>query len=228
MAKFEGFGKDLPKFLAELEKNNRKAWFDANKERYEESVLEPARAFVRAMEPRLRRISKHIVASDKKAGGSLMRIYRDTRFGKDKRPYNEHVSMVFWHDAGKKVAAPGFYLRITSKGATGGTGLWHPDTKFVGSVRDHIVDNPKAWTRARNEAVKALGPLAGESLKRPPRGYDPEHPLVEDLKRKDFVAFADMPKKTLLAANFPDELAKRYRESKKLVKFLCDALDLDF
>lgn len=226
MADFTGLGADLIKFLAELEKNNRKEWFAANKARYEESVREPARALVRAMEPRVRRISKHIVANDSKVGGSMMRIFRDTRFSKDKRPYNEHVSMVFRHDVGKGVAAPGFYLRITSKGATAGTGIWQPDTPAVGRIRDHIVAQPKAWTRARDEAIAAFGPLAGESLKRPPRGYDADHALVEDLKRKDFVAFADLSKKDVLAKDFPDRLGERYRSSKKLLKFLCDALDL--
>ena len=112
MNEFQGFPKDLFKFFDELKANNNRDWFQAHKEDYAERVQEPARAFIRAIAPRLSKISPHIVADDRKVGGSMMRIHRDVRFSKDKRPYDPRVAMRFMHEVAKKKPAPGFYIRI--------------------------------------------------------------------------------------------------------------------
>ena len=108
--------------------------------------------------------------------------------------------------------------------------IWRPDTEFVGSIRDHIVAQPKAWKSATGaKALRdAFGGLAGESLKRPPRGYDADHPFVEDLKRKDFVAFCEWKTTAVTKADFPATVAKTYAASNKFMAFLCDALGLPF
>ena len=224
------FTKDLTRFLADLGKHNDKEWFAENKARYEESYLEPAREFIRAMEPRLAKISKHLTADDRKSGGSMMRIYRDVRFGKDKRPYNEHLSMVFHHAVGKKVPAPGYYLRITAEGATLGAGIWQPETAAVAKIREHIVKSGAAWKKARDDAAqkRAWGKLVGESLKRPPRGFDAEHPLIEDLKRKDFVLFREVSAASVSRKDFADKTAEAYAKAKPLMRFVCKSLDLPF
>ena len=224
------FSRKTTKFLGELEKNNNRDWFNANKDRYEEDVLEPALAFIRAMQPRLAKISKHITAVDKKSGGSLLRIYRDVRFSKDKRPYNTHVSMRFMHEKAKKTPAPGFYVRLQPDAVFLGTGLWQPDPPALAKVRKKIVADPKAWKSARDAKAfrDAFGELDGESLKRPPKGFDPEHPFVEDLKRKDFVGFAKWKVSAATKADFPDAVAKAWKGSNKLMTFLCGALKLPY
>ena len=224
------FTKDLVAFLGDLERHNKKTWFQANKARYEESVLEPCLELVRAMAPRLKMISKHLVADDRKSGGSMARIYRDVRFSKDKSPYNTHVTMIFHHDAGKKVVAPGYYLRISSKEARLGAGIWQPDSSNAGMIRNRIVAKPKEWTVAVGDSAfkKHWKGLDGESLKRPPRGFDPDHPMVEDLKRKDFISFTDLKTSALVRKDFPDLVAERYRSARNLVRFVCRALDLPF
>ena len=217
-------------FLADLEKNNNKAWFDKNKDRFEEDAREPFRALIRELEPRLHKISPHILASDKKVGGAMMRINRDVRFSKDKRPYDPRLAARFVHDSADKRGAPGFYLRVDHKGCWVGTGIWQPDTPFVKQIRDHIVAEPKAWKSAVSAKAfrDTFGDLDGESLKRPPKGYDPEHPLVEDLKRKDFVGFAEWKANKATGKTFVTDLAKAYRSSNKLMAFLCDALKLPY
>ena len=94
------FGPGLLRFLRELEANNSREWFQPNKERYEAEVREPGLVFIRVMERHLRRISPHIVASDRKVGGSMMRIHRDVRFSRDKRPYKTNLGIQFRHEAG--------------------------------------------------------------------------------------------------------------------------------
>ncbi len=224
------FTKNLVAFLRDLERHNDRDWFQANKGRYEADVREPALEFIRAMAPRLRKLSKHLVADDKKVGGSLMRIHRDVRFGKDKRPFNTHVSMIFHHSAGRKAAAPGFYVRITTEEIQIGTGLWQPDTASANLIRERIASRSKEWVAARDDPAfrKVWQGLDGESLKRPPRGFDPTHPLVEDLKRKDFVSFTELKPSSLARKDFPDRVAERYQASTKLMRFLSKALDLPY
>ena len=217
-------------FLKDLENNNSRDWFLANKARYEQDALGPFLDFIRAMRPRLEKLSSHILASDKKVGGAMMRLNRDVRFSKDKTPYAPRLAARFMHDQGKKGGAPGYYVNIDARGCTLGTGIWRPDTKFVGSIRDHIVKEPKAWKSATGAKAfrDAFGDLAGESLKRPPRGYDAEHPLVEDLKRKDFVAFCEWKASAVTKEGFDKAAAKAYAASNRFMAFLCDALKLPF
>ena len=227
---FQGFPKDLSGFLSELAKNNDKAWFDANKPRFAESVQQPMFAFMEALSPRMAKISASIVIDPKKSGGSMQRIFRDTRFSKDKSPYHTHVAAIFRHEVGKKVPAPGFYLRIDTSKVTVGSGIWQPEGAAVLAIRTAIVDDAKRWQRLRKDAKfrELFGELQGESLKRPPKGFDPEHPHVEDLKRKDFVGFRDMKLGELCKPSFLDEVERSYRASKSLMKFLCDALEIPF
>ena len=91
MVGFEGFPKTCIPFLRQLAKNNQRLWFNDNKHRYETAVREPALAFIESMGPELKKLSPHFRASAKKVGGSLMRVYRDTRFARDKTPYKTNV-----------------------------------------------------------------------------------------------------------------------------------------
>ena len=217
-------------FLRDLEANNDRDWFKANKSRYEADASEPMREFIRAMQPRLKKISPHIVADDKKVGGAMMRIHRDTRFSKDKRPYNTFLAARFGHEVGKEAGSLGFYVKLTAQGCTLGAGIWHPDTPLLVRIREAIVAKPKVWKAARDAKAfrDVFGALQGESLKRPPRGFDPEHPHVEDLKRKDFVGFRRIGLQEIQKPGFLVEVDKAYRGSKPLMVFLCDALDLSF
>jgi len=228
--KFSGFSKTLTGFLEDLERNNHREWFQAHKDDYVERVQEPALAFVRAIAPRLTKISPHIVADDRKVGGSMMRINRDVRFSKDKRPYAPRVAMRFMHEVGKKQPAPGFYIRINPDDIHLGTGIWHPETPVLEKIRRHIVLNEKSWVKIRDAKRfrDAWGDLAGERLKRPPRGYPPDHPLVEDLKRKDFVAFCVWKSSVLTKKDFLTRVVDTYQTSTPFMRFLCEALSLPF
>ncbi|MGI9257968.1 MAG: DUF2461 domain-containing protein, partial [Gammaproteobacteria bacterium] len=129
---FAGFPAQTAKFLTELANNNARDWFNVNKQRYEDHVLEPALTFINAMEPRIEKISPHFLAVAKRTGGSLMRVYRDTRFSKDKTPYKTNIGIQFRHELGKDVHAPGFYLHIQPKNCFLGAGIWRPDSDALG------------------------------------------------------------------------------------------------
>ena len=130
---------ELTKFLRQLAKNNNREWFQKNKERYEGEVRDPLLRFVEAFGPRLQKISPHFVADPKKMGGSLFRIYRDTRFSRDKSPYKTFCGVQFRHERAKDVHAPGFYLHIQPDEVFVGVGLWHPEGDTLRLIRDAIV-----------------------------------------------------------------------------------------
>ena len=216
-------------FLRDLEKNNNRDWFRDNKGRYEEYVKDAALRFISDFGPHLKAISPHFLAIPKASGGSLFRIYRDVRFSKDKSPYKTHVGIQFRHETSRDAHAPGFYLHIQPTGTFVGVGMWHPDAASLARIRQHLQDDPRGWKRVvSGKRFRADWRLEGGTLKRPPRGVDPEHPLIEDLKRKDFIAVTRLTQKDLLAADFPRVFGTLCRGGSPLVRYLCEAVGAAF
>ncbi len=220
-------GPGLFSFLSELEENNNRTWFEANKARYESEVKGPLLGFIGEFGTRLQEISPHFVADARPSGGSLFRIYRDIRFSKDKTPYKTQAGMHFRHDVGREVHGPGFYLHLEPGEVFGGVGIWHPDSKTLGKVRDATVAKPKQWQKIVNDKqFTADYRLEGESLARPPKGYDPDHPLIDDLKRKDFVATRRLAESDALADDFVDRYVNLCRGAGPFAQFLTEAVGL--
>ncbi len=216
-------------FLTDLKRNNDREWFRENRDRYDADVKEPALRFVAAFSGPLRKISPHFVADPRPVGGSLFRIHRDTRFSRDKSPYKVHVGIHFRHARGKDVHAPGFYLHLEPGNVFLGAGIWHPETKTLLRIREAIVDDPARWKRiSKAKRFRDAFELAGDSLKRPPRGFDPEHPLVEDLRRKDFIAVRNLSQKEACSPGFTNRVADGFRTAGPFVRFLTEALDLEY
>ena len=226
---FDGFSTETVRFLRELAANNNRPWFNANKHRYEKLVLDPAFDFICAMGPRLERVSPHFTAIPRRVGGSLMRVYRDTRFSRDKTPYKNNIGIQFRHELGKDVHAPGYYVHIEPDSCFLGVGLWHPPSGPLGMIRDRIVETPDAWLAARDDSgFRRRFELTGDSLKRPPRGYPPDHPCVVDLKRKDFIAMAQFDVENVDDTAFADRVAEDFASAGPFMAFLCKALQLQY
>lgn len=230
------------KFLRDLKRNNNREWFEKNKPRYEAEVKQPCLRFIAELDAPLKKISAEYVANPKPVGGSLFRIYRDTRFSGDKTPYKTHAGMTFYHqatraavrgDAGNagfgRLDAPVFYLHLEPGQCFIGGGLWHPQPDTVKRVRNFMLSNPASWKKAtRGAAFRKVFEMDGESLSRPPQGYDPQHELIEDLKRKDFVATASLTEAQLCAPDAMKTVLKHYAQTAPMIDWLCGALDLDF
>ncbi|MBI5430479.1 MAG: DUF2461 domain-containing protein [Nitrosomonadales bacterium] len=217
------------KFLDELENNNNRAWFEDNKPRYESLVREPALEFIGAMDPVLKTFAPHFRAEPRKVGGSLMRVFRDTRFSRDKTPYKTNIGIQFRHELGKDVHAPGFYVHVATDECFFGVGCWHPDPDALGKLRDFVANKPEKWFAARDDKkFAAQWTLSGDSLTRPPRGYDANHPAIADIKRKDFVALAPLSIKEITGTGLVKLAGKRFAETAPLMKFLCEALKVSY
>jgi uncharacterized protein (TIGR02453 family) len=212
------------RFLAELKRNNRREWFMVNCERYESALREPFLRFISDFGPRLSKISRFFLADPRPSGGSLFRIYRDTRFSKDKSPYKTHAAAHFRHRAeGKDVHAPGFYLHLEPRGCFAAAGLWRPDGPAVAKVRKAIVESPAAWRKVRKTLT-----IEGESLVRPPKGFEPTHPFLEDLKRKDFVTSVRFSDRQITSPRFLSDFTAACKKMSPLVKFTTEALGLSW
>src|SRR5262245_20362515 len=209
------------RFLRELAAHNERPWFEANKARYLADVRDPLLRFVAAVGPKLKAVSRQIVADPRPAGGSLFRIHRDVRFSKDKSPYKTHAAMSFRHADARERPAPGFYLHLAPGDVFAGAGLWHAEPEAVKQVRDAIVASPERWAKV----VKAcrLGEEE-DTLKRAPRGYDPEHRFVADLRRQSFTTGLRFTQAQACAKDFPERFARACRKAEPLMAFLARAV----
>lgn len=226
---FGGFPETTIGFLTELANNNNRDWFNDNKPRYEATVLAPAMDFIHAMAEPLSRISTHYTALPKRGGGSLMRVYRDVRFSRDKRPYKTNIGIQFRHEAGADVHAPGFYVHVAPREVFVGVGAWHPDPSALARIRSRIAERPDEWQRARDaRAFRRCFALGGDSLKRPPRGFDAAHPFIEDLQRKDFLGMRSLDELAACDPDFFADTVQSFRAAAPFMAFLCAALDLPF
>ena len=216
-------------FLDELAANNDRAWFDANKARYEALVREPALDFIEAMEPELARFAPRFRADVRKMGGSLMRVFRDVRFARDKTPFKTNIGIQFRHELAKDVHAPGFYLHVANDECFLAAGCWHPEADALGKIRDHVAVKPKRWFAVRDQpAFAAHWALWGDRLSRPPRGYAADHPAIDDLKRKDFIVLADLSPDEVTGAGLVKLASDQFTVAAPFMKFLCDAVQVAY
>ena len=191
-------------------------------------MLAPALAFISAMAEPLGEFAPEFLAVPKRSGGSLMRVYRDVRFSKDKRPYKTNLGIQFRHRLAKDVHAPGYYFHLEPGRAFLGAGCWRPAGPALRAIREFLSDNPRGWAKARDGAARQGFALAGESLVRPPRGFDADHPAIEDLKRKDFILMRELDPSDLTGPDAVDRIAGDCRAATPFVSYLCAALDVPF
>ena len=217
------FQPDLVEFLQQLKRHNNREWFARNKDRYQQAAVEPAMRFISGFAPHLEKLTPHLIADASPTRGSLFRIYKDTRFSSDKSPYKTHIGIHFSHEVGKDAHAPLFYLHLEPDGCFVAAGVWHPDTPALTRIRTAIVAQPEQWKKATRRLE-----LEGASLARPPKGFCAEHPLIEDLKRKDFVSSVALSEEQVCGSTFMKEFTSACRTMKPLVEFTTKALGLKF
>jgi len=219
------FSQQTFRFLRDLAANNDRAWFAANKSRYDDHVKGPALALIEDFAPRLKKISPRFAATPR----SLYRLHRDTRFSKDKSPFKAYAGIHFRHERAKDAHAPGFYLHLEPGSVFAGVGIWHPESDALRRIREHIVERPDAWKRAsRAKGFTSTFELEGDRLTRPPKGFDPSSPLIEDLKWKDYIGVATLDERFVRSEALPAALAETFAAGTPLMRFLCEALDVSF
>ena len=172
---FSGFPEKTVSFLCGLAAHNDREWFAAHKKEYETEVLEPAKAFVRAMGERLRRLSPQIKA-EPRTDGSLFRLYRDTRFSPDKSPYKTNLGIFFWEGGGPRMDCPGYYFHLEPPNLMLGGGLYIIPRPLLERYRRAVADaeyGPGLAAIVKKLTARPGYTLGGEHYKRVPPGYDP-------------------------------------------------------
>jgi uncharacterized protein (TIGR02453 family) len=220
MPKEAHFNRALFQFLVDLRFNNERPWFNANKERYEAQLKRPFLRFIEALGPRLAKVNPAYVAEPR----SFFRIYRDTRFAKDKTPYKTHAAAQFRHHAATgDVHAPGFYLHLEPGDCWMGGGIWMPEPEPLKAIRTRIAKKPPAWMALKKSKLKWWDE---DQLKRPPKGFDPEHALIGDIKRRSFITWVNFTDTQVCAPDFLDRFVVGLKKVDPLVRFLCSAMGL--
>lgn len=230
MESFPGFPKELYTFLNDLAAHNDRNWFNENKDRYLRYAKEPTIQFILAMKERLESISSSYVADTRANGGSMFRIYRDTRFAKDKSPYKENIGCQFRHSAGKDAHAPGFYIHLQPNENFVGGGIWRPPSPVLNKIRSGMDSKQDEWMRVK-EFIAQSGIFAfghGDSLKRPPRGFSADHPLIDDLKLRTFFAGRSFKNGEVTSPEFIDRVVDTFQDIVPMMRFINEALGLSF
>lgn len=230
---FTGFRPAALTFLRGLKKNNRKEWFEEHRDDYEREIKLPLLALIEEVDVLLAGFAPEIVGSPKR---SMFRIYRDVRFSKDKSPYKTHAASWFYHrDGGSSVGSEaahggaGFYFHLAPEGTFMGGGIWMPPRPVLNRIRQNIADDHEGFEDIVLSSAfkKRFGALEKESvLKRPPRGFAPEHPAGDWLRYQSFTAGREVSAEEYLSPKLPQILAKHYEAMTPFIRWLNEASGL--
>lgn len=220
---YPGFPAEGIEFLRQLKENNNREWFQARKSTYEKVVKQPMLDLIDALNGRLVQFAPDYVTEPAKA---LYRIYRDTRFSKDKTPYKTNVAATFNLRGAKNMALAGYYFQISPENVGIGGGIYHPPPKELLAIRTWIADN---WDESgkviQNRKTEALmGEIYGDQLSRPPKGFAKDHPGEAVLRRKSLIFYTELPPESALKPTIVEDIATRFEATTPLIHMLNRAL----
>ncbi len=232
--KFTGFRPAALSFFTGLARHNTKPWFEARRDVYEGEVLGPMRALVATLDVRLATVAPEFVGDPKRA---IFRIYRDTRFSKDKSPYKTAAAFHITHRdlAHSKSAAgnardvgggAGFYFHLQPEQCFVGGGMWQPPPLALRKVRGALLDDPGAFAATLEGTFRRrFRQLSDEDrLARLPRGYPAGHPAEPWLRFRSFTAGRRLSTAEVLSARLTDTLMKDFTALLPLVRWLNAAI----
>ena len=228
---FRGFGRGALTFLRQLKRNNRREWFLANRDAYENEVLVPLKLMVEELDVRFGHFAPEFVGDPKR---SIFRIYRDVRFSKDKSPYKTHAASWFKHrNAGHGVGSEthgggaGFYFHLEPGGSMAAGGIWMPPRPSLNLLRESIAARPADFAGSMRAPTfkRRFGNLSEEAmLTRLPRGFAPGHPAEQWLRYQSFTVHAMLSDAEVLDRRVVDRVEKDYRTMLPFVRWLNRAL----
>lgn len=219
MAAFPGFPAEGVKFLSALARNNRREWFQPRKQLYEEQVKAPMAELVTALNSEMMRFAPDYVNEPAKA---IYRIYRDTRFSKDKTPYKTHIAAIFPRRGLEKHGGGGLYFSVSPKEIEVAGGVYMPGPEALLAIRTHMSEHHEEFRRIiRTKKLRALmGEMQGEQLSRVPKGFPGDHPAADLLRYKQWLVYVMLDPKLATTPKLLLELRQRFEAMMPLVDFL--------
>lgn len=220
---FKGIPKEGLAFLADLEKNNNREWFDAHKQVYVEKLRTPLEEFCAAVGAQMAAFAPAYMTEPKRA---IFRIYRDTRFSNNKTPYKTAQGALFFRPELGKNESGGFYFEVSPKHLGIAGGLYMPNPDYLRAVRLHMMDNQARWEKlvSGKAMEKAVGRIQGDKLTRPPKGYPADHAGIEWIKHKQWYFWVELDPETATSAAGVKEVASRFKLMTPVVEFLNEPL----
>jgi uncharacterized protein (TIGR02453 family) len=216
---FKGFPIEGMAFLRELKENNNREWFNPRLDRYKQLVREPMLELVHALHIAMLGFAPAYVGDPAKC---VYRIYRDTRFSKDKTPYKTSSEALFWRNNLDKNSGGGFYIAISPEQVGVGGGLYMAEPAALLAVRQHIAANAAAFhSTFESKAVRrVMGELKGEQTKRVPKGFAGDHPSADLLRRKNYVLYETLDPQIATSPKLFREIVTRLEAVTPFVEFL--------
>jgi len=220
---FPGFSVEMVRFFQKLKRNNRREWFQPRKHLFDQHVKEPMLELVAAINAELIKFAPAFVTDPQKA---LFRIYRDTRFGGDKTPYKTRIAASFSRRAAEHVGRTCFYFSVSDNEIEVVGGIYHPAPETMLAVRTHIAENHKELRKilADRKTRRLMGDLQGAELMRAPKGFDPAHPAVGFIKKKDWMLDTYLDAGLATTPQLQREIVDRFRVMAPFVEFLDRAI----
>jgi uncharacterized protein (TIGR02453 family) len=214
--------KDFISFFKELEQNNYREWFHANKKRFEKDVKKPFEELTQQVIDRMRKIDPEIHITPK---DSVFRIHRDVRFSKDKSPYKTHMAAVVSRGGRKDMSYPGIYFQVTAHAVMIAGGIWQPDKDRLYRIREKIADDPKAFRKIvdAKKYKETFGELNGEKNKRIPKEFVEAGETVPEIYNKSFHYWRELRGQKYITAKDLDKiLVDHYKIASKFNDWLVD------
>lgn len=222
-ASFAGFPPETLKFLRQLGRNNNREWFEQRRQTFLDKVRAPMEEFVAAIDTALAGFAPEAVTLPERA---IYRIYRDTRFTSDKTPFKTHIAASFFRsDLGRHVAG-GYYVEFSHRYVGVAGGVYMPTAENLRLIRLHILDHHERFESAAREKklLAAMGPLTGDRLSRPPKGFPPGHPAAEWIKFKHWYFWKELPAELATSRRLLPEIVLRFRLMKPVIDFFNEPL----
>ena len=216
---FPGFPPEALQFFRGLARHNDREWFQPRKAIFEEQVKQPMRELVEVLNAALRGFAPEYVTDPDKA---IYRIYRDTRFSKDKTPYKDHIAANFHRRSPVSHGDAGYYVAVNHKEVAVGGGVYMPEPAALLAIRQHIAEHHKEFRKllAARPVRRLLGELQGEQLARVPKGFCSTHEAADLLRFKRFILYTELPPELATSPKLYDEVLQRFRVMKPFLDFL--------
>jgi len=217
--RFPGFSPQAISFLGGLERHNKREWFQPRKHIYDEHVRTPLEALVNAINGELADLSPRYVTPVKKA---IFRIYRDTRFSKDKRPYKTHIAATFYLQNLAKAAGPCFYFHFTPKELLIFAGVYMPEREELLAVRNLLAERHEEFREllGARSLRNAMGELQGEQLSRVPKAFSKDHPAEDLIRRRQWFFESTCDASIVSSRRMLPEIVNRFRAAAPIIEFM--------
>ena len=214
---FPGFPPEALQFLRNLARNNRREWFQPRKEIFETKIKAPMMDLVEAINAELLRFAPAHINDPKKA---IYRIYRDTRFSPDKTPYKTHIAAIFPLRGTERHSTAGYYFHIAPKSIAIAMGAYMPGPDELYAIRSWLAEHHQEFRGAAKALRKLMGELQGDSLARSPKGFDPEHPASDLVRRKAWYFATELEPELVGSPKLAPEIVKRFRAGAPMIEML--------